>query len=416
MKVAFLHTLHMSKPVITFVFKVLRKDCLRPYFTHVQTCDNVRVQSATKRNVFSYCTHVQNCDNVRVQSVTKRTAFVHTVHTVHMSKPVITFVFKLLRTGLPSSYFTQAQTCDNVRVQTAIGRDCFRLYFTQACDNVRVQTAMEGTAFVHTSRMPKAVITFLFQRQPRNTVYSFKLKTDISGVPGQRPHNRTGKVVALSKNLFHGIAQAAANLKMSALVLQGVLKNKERPRRKGPLPSQSLNPRKKLWVWKARLRCWKRMAIKAWPKGDRKGFCHRFSKCSIWLQRAWGWEAFGWSGTGHPKYRFWKLLWQEAWRWRRTTSTGLPDCQVRDTRWQRMGALTVFKLFGSAESTSKATPSKASLKSRWMMQRWKGGACWKRMGPPKHWLMLHLPQVKMMLSLAMRRPSPKRSTKKTSRG
>ena len=50
----------MSKSVITFVLKVLRSGLLRYiYFTHVQTCDNVRVQSAS-------------------------------VHTLHMSKSVIT--------------------------------------------------------------------------------------------------------------------------------------------------------------------------------------------------------------------------------------------------------------------------------------------------------------------------------------
>ena len=36
----------MPKPVITFVFKVLRYGLLR-YMTHAQTCDNVRVESAT---------------------------------------------------------------------------------------------------------------------------------------------------------------------------------------------------------------------------------------------------------------------------------------------------------------------------------------------------------------------------------
>ena len=184
----------------------------------------------------------------------------------------------------------------------------------------------------------------------------------------------------------------------------------KRPRRKGPLPSQSLNPRKKLWVWKARLRCWKRMAIKAWPKGDRKALCHRFSNAQSGFKELEAERHWGEVAQGYPKYRFWGLFCQKN-----NQHWSIPDCQVRDTRWQRMGALKMFKLFGSAESTSKATPSKASLKSRWMMQRWKGEACWKRMGPPKHWLMLHLPQVKMMLSLAMKRPSPKRTRKKTSR-
>ena len=45
----------------------------------------------------TYCTHVQTCDNVRVQSATEWSA---SVHTAHMSKPVITFVFKVLRNGV----------------------------------------------------------------------------------------------------------------------------------------------------------------------------------------------------------------------------------------------------------------------------------------------------------------------------
>ena len=95
---ASVHTLHMSKPVITFVFKVLRNGLLRYiYFTHVQTCDNVRVQSATQWTASVHTTHVQTCDNVRVQSATQWTA---SVHTSHISKPVTTFVFKVLRNGL----------------------------------------------------------------------------------------------------------------------------------------------------------------------------------------------------------------------------------------------------------------------------------------------------------------------------
>ena len=73
---ASVHPLHMPKPVITFVFKVLcyAMDCFGTYFTHAQTCDYVRVQSATQ--------------------------WTASVHTLHMPKPVITFVFKVLRNGL----------------------------------------------------------------------------------------------------------------------------------------------------------------------------------------------------------------------------------------------------------------------------------------------------------------------------
>ena len=116
------HALHMPKHVITFVFKVLRNgllryilytcpnlskcyamDCFVTYFTHAQTCDNVRVQSATQWTAsvhtlqYMLYTHAQTCDNVPVQSATQWTA---SVHTLHMPNPVIAFVFKVLRNGL----------------------------------------------------------------------------------------------------------------------------------------------------------------------------------------------------------------------------------------------------------------------------------------------------------------------------
>ena len=63
-------------------------DCFGTYFTHAQTCDNVRVQSATEWTASVQTLHMaQTCDDVRVQSATQSTA---SVHTLHMSKPVIT--------------------------------------------------------------------------------------------------------------------------------------------------------------------------------------------------------------------------------------------------------------------------------------------------------------------------------------
>ena len=96
---ASVHTLHMPKPVITFVFQVLRNGLLR-YILY--TCPNLWWRSCSKCcygiNCFgSYVTHVQTCDNVRVPSATEWTA---SVHAVHMSKPVVTFVFQVLRNGL----------------------------------------------------------------------------------------------------------------------------------------------------------------------------------------------------------------------------------------------------------------------------------------------------------------------------
>ena len=46
------------------------------------------------------CTHVQTCDNFRCQSASRWTA---SVHTSHMSKPVITLVFKVPSNGLLNS-------------------------------------------------------------------------------------------------------------------------------------------------------------------------------------------------------------------------------------------------------------------------------------------------------------------------
>ena len=64
---------HFHVGLTTFVFKVLRNGLLW-YISHAQTCDNVRVQSATE--------------------------WTASEHTLHMPKPVITFVFQVLRNGL----------------------------------------------------------------------------------------------------------------------------------------------------------------------------------------------------------------------------------------------------------------------------------------------------------------------------
>ena len=49
-------------------------DCFGTYFQHAQTCDDFPVQSATQ--------------------------WAASVHTLNMLKPVITFLFKVLRNGL----------------------------------------------------------------------------------------------------------------------------------------------------------------------------------------------------------------------------------------------------------------------------------------------------------------------------
>ena len=189
------HTAHMSKPVITFVFKVLRNrlprdilrtwpnlwkgscskcsatDYLGTYCTHGQTCDKVRVQSATQSTAVhyilytcpnrpnlwkhscskcyatdylgTYCAHVQTCDNVRVQSATQPTT---SWRTVQMATPVIRFLFNVVRNPLfCATHFTHVQTCDNVRVQRATQSTAFRIFS------------------LHSSYMSKPVKRFVFQ-------------------------------------------------------------------------------------------------------------------------------------------------------------------------------------------------------------------------------------------------------------
>ena len=115
----------------------------------------------------TYLTHAQSCDNVRVHSATQWTASVHTLHMpkavitfmfkvlqegllryIHMPKAVITFMFKVYGLGCFGAYFTHAQSCDKVLFEV-YGMDCWRTYLTHAhiCDNVRVQSTTEWIVF-----------------------------------------------------------------------------------------------------------------------------------------------------------------------------------------------------------------------------------------------------------------------------
>ena len=192
------HALHMPKPAKRSCSKCYAMDCFGTCFTHAQTCEtflfkvlrngllrhmlytcpnlrNVPVQSATQwtasahalhmpkpakrscskcyamdcfgtcfiqcyaMDCFGTCfTHAQTCDNVPVQSATQWTA---SAHALHMPKPVITFLFKVLRNGLLRHML---YTCPNLR-------------------NVPVQSATQWTASAHALHMPKPVITFLFK-------------------------------------------------------------------------------------------------------------------------------------------------------------------------------------------------------------------------------------------------------------
>ena len=129
----------MSKPVITFVFTVLRNWLLlyMPY-----TCPNLWLRSCSQCHAIdcfcTYLTHVQTCDYVSGHSATQLTA---SVHTLHVPKPVITFVFTVLRNWLL----------------------LYRPYtHVQICHYVCVHSATQLTASVRTLNMSKPVSTFVF--------------------------------------------------------------------------------------------------------------------------------------------------------------------------------------------------------------------------------------------------------------
>ena len=156
------HILHMPKPVITFVFKVLRNRlCFGTYFTHAQTSDRVRVQSATLRNgLFRYILKHMPKPVIRFvfKSATQSTA---SVQTLHLPKPVITVVCKI------STQWTAS-------VHT--------LTHAQTCDYVRVQSATQWTSSVHTLHMPKPVFTFVNKVQMPKPVIAFVLKVLRNGL------------------------------------------------------------------------------------------------------------------------------------------------------------------------------------------------------------------------------------------
>ena len=116
---ASVHTSNMSKPVMTFVFTELLNRLLR-YI--LQTCPNLWWRSCSKSYAIdcfgTYFKRVQSCDDARVQRATQSTASVHTWNT---SKPVMTFLFKVLRNRLLRYiYFKHFQACDDVCVHKAL--------------------------------------------------------------------------------------------------------------------------------------------------------------------------------------------------------------------------------------------------------------------------------------------------------
>ena len=157
-------------------------DCFGTYFTHVQTCDVTRVQSATERTASVHTLHMSKpvmplvfkvlrngllryilytCPNLWWNSCSKCYEINSaSVHTLHMSKPVMPLVFKVLRNGLLRYIL---YTCTNLwwnSCSKCYEMDCFGTYFAhvQTSDVTRVQNAKEWTASVHTLHMSKPVM------------------------------------------------------------------------------------------------------------------------------------------------------------------------------------------------------------------------------------------------------------------
>ena len=88
---ASVHTLHIPKGVKTFVFKVLQKGLLRYIF---YACPKLWWRSCSKwygMGCFgTYFTHAQSCDNVRVQSAAEWTASVQN-QTTRTQEPFLPF-------------------------------------------------------------------------------------------------------------------------------------------------------------------------------------------------------------------------------------------------------------------------------------------------------------------------------------
>ena len=78
--------------------KVLQEGLLRYYFTHAQSCDNVHVQSATEWAASVHTLHMPKAVIKFVFNVYRMDCW--RTYTLHMPKAVITFVFNVLRNGL----------------------------------------------------------------------------------------------------------------------------------------------------------------------------------------------------------------------------------------------------------------------------------------------------------------------------
>ena len=102
----------------------------------------------------TYFTHAESCDNVRVQRATEWTA---SVNTLHMPKSVITFVFIMLHNTCPNL------SCDNMFKVLRNGRLRYILHTCPKVGKPSCSKCYRSSASVHNLHMPKALTTFVFK-------------------------------------------------------------------------------------------------------------------------------------------------------------------------------------------------------------------------------------------------------------
>ena len=170
-------------------------DCFGTYFTHVQSCDVTRLQSAKERIASVHTSHMSKAVMIPVFKVPGNGLLRYILHTrpklwcnpcskcygvdcfgtytSHMSKAVMWPVFKVLWSGLlryilhtcPKLWCNPCSKCYGMDCFTlhtfpklwcnqcskCYGMDCFGTYFihVQSCDVTRVQSATQLTASVY---------------------------------------------------------------------------------------------------------------------------------------------------------------------------------------------------------------------------------------------------------------------------
>ena len=154
------HAWHMSKPVMTFVFmsKCYGMDCFGTYFTHVQSCDVTRGQSATEWTASVHTSHSHTCPKLWWRSCQSATEWIASVIRHTCPKLWCNPCSKSYGVDCFGTYFTHVQSCDDVSVKV-LRNGPFRSYVThvQSCDDVRV----------HVKVLRNGLLRYIFHTCPK---------------------------------------------------------------------------------------------------------------------------------------------------------------------------------------------------------------------------------------------------------